>query len=290
MESQLKGEVEIKVDLKKREELRRLHTATHIVNFCSRQILGNHVWQNGSNMKNEFGTLDITHYDNLSQDEIFEIEKLANQTVFEDKKVKIEELDRGEAEQKYGFVLYQGGAIPMKTLRVVSILDSDIEACGGIHMQSTGGIGLIKIVDSQKIQDGVVRLKFVVNNFALDFVAQKQSLINDVKEVFSVDEGSLVKTSEKFFNDWKAQKKEIENLKKQLKQTYIDSILDSKKDEFKIDGDFDMGFVMELFTSVIGKKKTFKLVSNKFIIATQGVEVEGSKKKISKRKFNIFII
>lgn len=194
IKNSFKKVVEIKVDLEKREELRRLHTATHIVNFSAREILGNHIWQNGSNLKNEFGTLDITHYNNLSEDEIFKIEELANKTIFEDKKVKIEELDRGLAEKKYGFTLYQGGAIPMKKLRVVSIIDNDIEACGGIHMQSTGGIGLVKIVDSQKIQDGVVRLKFVVNNYALKFIEQKQSILTKVKEVYRVDDSSIIKT------------------------------------------------------------------------------------------------
>ena len=111
--------VKIKVDLEHREHLRRLHTATHIINFCAREVLGNHVWQNGSNLKKEVGTLDITHYDNLTESEIFKIETLANETVFENKKVTIDELPRSEAEKKYGYTLYQGGAIPMKTLKSV---------------------------------------------------------------------------------------------------------------------------------------------------------------------------
>ena len=97
--------VEIQVDMKRREQLRRLHTATHIVNFCAREVLGNHVWQNGSNLKPEEGSLDITHYDQLTQDQISTIEEMVNTVIFENKKVTIEELDRGEAEKKYGFIL-----------------------------------------------------------------------------------------------------------------------------------------------------------------------------------------
>lgn len=282
--------VEIKVDLKHRDKLRRLHTATHIVNFCAREVLGNHVWQNGSNLKEEFGTLDITHYDNLTFEEIAAIETLANKTVFENKKVSIEELDRTEAEQKYGFILYQGGAIPMKTLRIVKIYESDIEACGGIHMLSTGGIGLIKIVDTQKIQDGVVRLKFVVHDYALEHTQEKELLIEELKKIYSVDESSLIRTSEKFFNDWKSQKKEIEKLKDQLKTTFIDQILSSKASEFTIAGDYDMGFLMEIFTGVMGKKASFKLLSDKFVIATSDIVVKDYKKQITKGKFNIHIM
>ncbi|MEC8220945.1 MAG: hypothetical protein VX028_02635 [Nanoarchaeota archaeon] len=282
--------VEIQVDMKRREQLRRLHTATHIVNFCAREVLGNHVWQNGSNLKPEEGSLDITHYDQLSAAEISKIESMVNEVIFENKKVTIEELDRGEAESKYGFILYQGGAIPMKTLRVIHVMDNDIEACGGLHMESTGGIGFLKIIESQKIQDGVIRLKYVVREFAQKYIEEKQSIIEEIKQVFSVPENQLVKTSEKFFNDWKDQKKTIENLQKSLKDGFISQIESSGENEFTIDLDVDMGFLMEIFTKVFAKKDSFKLISKKFIIATQGVMVEGAKKSIPKGKFSIYVM
>lgn len=283
--------VKIKVDMENREKLKRLHTATHILNFSAREVLGSHIWQNGSNLKAEIGSLDITHYNNLSLDEIFKIEKLANQVIFENKVVKIEELERGEAEAKYGFTLYQGGAIPMKILRVVSVEDNDIEACGGIHMESTGRIGLIKIVDSQKIQDGVVRLRFVVNDFALDLISKKQEVIDSVKEVFSVDETSLVRTSEKFFNEWKEQKKEIDKLKEIVKNSYLEKIGSSNENVLNISGSFDMGFLMELFSEGLSKKKSFKLISDKFVIATEDFsDVSGFKKEINKGKFKIYVM
>ncbi len=282
--------VKISVDMNRREQLRRLHTATHIINFCAREVLGNHVWQNGSNLKPEEGSLDITHYDQLTQQQIFEIEKKANEVVFSNKKVSIEELDRTEAEKKHGFILYQGGAIPMKTLRVIHVMDNDIEACGGIHMESTGGIGLIKIVESSKIQDGVIRLKYVVREFAQKFIEEKQEILNKTKTIFSVQDSQLEKTADKFFNEWKDQKKEIENLKKELKGSYVNQIISSKSNEFKLDGNFDMGFLMEIFTSVMSKKEGFKLVSDKFIIAQSGVEVKDFKKEISKGKFSIYVM
>ena len=282
--------VEIKVDLENREKLRRLHTATHILNYVSRKVLGNHVWQNGSNLKPEYGTLDITHYDNLSTDEIFKIEREVNDIIFENKKVFVEELDRGEAEKKYGFVLYQGGAIPMKTLRIVKIEDSDIEACGGIHMMSTGGIGIFKIVDTSKIQDGVVRIKYVVRDYAFDLIEGAEKLLSSVCQVFSVDKNSVVRTSEKFFNEWKEQKKEIDNLKNSLKNLYISSILDSDSFEFNLKSNFDMGFLMEIFTKVLSDKKKFKLESEKFIIATEDFKIDNYKKVIDKKKFKIYVL
>jgi len=282
--------VEIKIDMENREKLRRLHTATHIVNFSAREILGNHVWQNGSNLKAEEGTLDITHYDNLSFEDMCAIEILSNRVVFENRKVSVEELDRNEAEKKYGFVLYQGGAIPMKTLRVVKVFENDIEACGGIHMLSTGGIGLIKIIESQKIQDGVVRLKFVVNDYALKQVHNDELVLEELKKLYSVDNNSLVRTSEKFFNEWKNQGKEIEKLKKELKNSYVEIIKSLGKNEFKLSGDLDMGFLMDIFNEILISKKSFKLIGDKFIIASSDIEVKDSKKKIPKGNFNIYVM
>jgi len=281
--------VKIKVDLEHREDLRRLHTATHIVNFCARKILGNHVWQNGSNLKKEFGTLDITHYENLTLEEVFEIEKLANKTVFENKKVTIEELNRAEAEKKYGYILYQGGAIPMKKLRVINVLDSDVEACGGIHMESTGGIGLIKIVDSQKIQDGVIRLKYVVREFAEEYIFENQKIISKLKNFYGVDDKNIEKTSLKFFEEWKNQKKEIDSLNKLMLSVFFEFFSKSKEQEFDIKIDLNMGALIELFSMLLKLKKRLKLSSSKFIIATTNFNVKDFKKEIKKYEYNIYI-
>jgi len=282
--------VKIEIDLKNRESLKRLHTATHLLNFSAKEILGNHVWQNGSNLKSSIGSLDITHYKNLDLEEIFLIERRVNELIFKNKKVQIENLDRTLAEKKYGFTLYQGGAIPMKILRVVKILDSDIEACGGLHMESTGGIGIFKIVSSQKIQDGVVRIKFVVNNYALKLIEDKEKILTEISKIYSVEENSLIKTSQIFFNDWKSQKKEIEKLKNTLKNTYLKNILNDKSNEYNLNENYDMGFLMDLFNEIKSKKKSFKLISNNFIIATSDISITKFKKMIDKKTFKIYII
>ncbi len=282
--------VEISVDMQRRESLRRLHTATHIINFCAKKILGNHVWQNGSNLKPDMGSLDITHYQHISREEIIEIEKLANQTVFENKSVSIEEIDRTEAEKKYGFELYQGGAIPMKTLRIINVLDSDTEACGGIHMHETGGIGLIKIVDSQKIQDGVIRLSYVVHNYALEYLQKQETLLDSTSKVFSVQKEHVEKTAQKFFDEWKEQKKEIEKLKTSLKDTFKDQVLNSNQKEFYTPLN-EMPALIEVITQALAKgKSSCKLQSDNFIVATQDIEVPTYKKKLEKGNFNVYIL
>lgn len=283
--------VELKVDMQRREELRRLHTATHIINFCARKVLGNHVWQNGSNLKPEAGTLDITHYEIPSDDQLDRIEWMANETIFEDKPVKIEEIERTEAEKKYGYTLYQGGAIPMKKLRIIHVLDSDIEACGGLHMSKTGPIGLIKITDVSKIQDGVIRLKYVVRNYALNYIKKQKEILTSLEGLYRVEKNKISQTAEKFFNEWKEQKKEIEQLKKNLYQIYSERLTSLEGNTYELKENFDMGFLMQLFTSILLVKDSFKLTTPSFVITTEDFRVDFEyKKEIKKKKFSIYVL
>jgi len=104
-----------------------------------------------------------------------QIEDTANDMVKQNYPVNIQYFDRGTAEQKYGFRIYQGGVVPVKAIRIVSIEDKDIEACGGTHVKKTGEIELIKITKTKRIQDGVVRIEFVSGPTAFDYVKNQEA-------------------------------------------------------------------------------------------------------------------
>jgi alanyl-tRNA synthetase len=158
------------VNLKRRDGITKNHTSTHILNSSSRSVLGSWVWQHSAFKEEDHARLDITHHSALTDDEITKIEDLANSVVEKNIPVTIENFDRGTAEQKYGFKIYQGGIVPVKSIRIVSIKDFDIEACGGTHVKQTDEIELIKITRAKRIQDGVVRIEFVSGDTALDYV------------------------------------------------------------------------------------------------------------------------
>ena len=164
--------VSCKVDSARRIGITKHHTSTHILNSSSRNVLGSWVWQNSAFKEADHARLDITHHSGLTDEEIEKIEALANKKVQEDMPVSIQEFDRGTAEQKYGFRIYQGGVVPVKSVRIVSIEDFDVEACGGTHVESTKEIDLIKITRTKRIQDGVVRLEFVSGDAAKKYVKQ----------------------------------------------------------------------------------------------------------------------
>jgi len=160
------------VDSKRRGDITKNHTSTHILNSSSRSILGSWVWQHSAFKEEDHARLDITHHSALTDDEIVKIENLANSVVKKNMSVTIESFDRGAAEQKYGFKIYQGGIVPVKSVRIVSIEDFDVEACGGTHVKKTGEIKLVKITRTKRIQDGVVRIEFVSGDTALDYAKQ----------------------------------------------------------------------------------------------------------------------
>ena len=180
--------VSCKVDETRRSNITKNHTSTHIINVSSRGVLGSWIWQHSAFKDDDHARLDITHHSSLTDEQVKQIEDAANQMVKENYPVNIDYYDRGTAEQKYGFKIYQGGVVPVKSVRIVSIEDKDIEACGGTHVKKTGDIELIKITKTKRIQDGVVRIEFVSGPTAFQYVKdqeeklKKQSVDDIAKE------------------------------------------------------------------------------------------------------------
>ena len=279
--------VKLKLDVENRENLRKLHTATHIINYCAKTILGEHVWQNGSNLTFEYGTLDITHYKNIEEDEIEKIENLANSIVFENRPVEIETLSREKAEQKYSFTIYQGGAIPSTDLRIIKIKDSDIEACGGLHTKNTGEIGIIKIENTQKIQDGLIRLKYKVRNNALKLINQKDKVIKNLEEFYRVKFDDLEKTSIKFFETSKEEVKKNEKFEKFLKDDFSKILKNSNQNEINFPFNLNLNTLCEIYEK--SENQNLILKSTNFVISKNNLEIS-FKKIIDKKKYKVFIL
>jgi alanyl-tRNA synthetase len=129
--------------------------------MSARELLGNHIWQAGSKKDVDKAHLDLTHYEPLTEEQRKKIEDFANDMIKKKIKVKKEVLPRSEAEEKYGFVIYQGGSIPETMLRIISIAGIDSEACGGLHVDNTSEIEELFIFSTKRVQDGVIRVEYV---------------------------------------------------------------------------------------------------------------------------------
>ncbi|MHB8568069.1 MAG: alanine--tRNA ligase [Nitrososphaerales archaeon] len=167
------------VDAHRRSLIMRHHTATHIINGACRKLIGPWVWQHSAFKDEDMGRLDITHFAHLNRDQVLEIERVANEVVRRNLEVVIKWIPRIDAEKTYGFRLYQGGVVPFRELRIVNIEGWDVEACGGTHCSRTGDVGLIKIIKSERVQDGVERLEFVAGEAAVNYIEKQESILLD---------------------------------------------------------------------------------------------------------------
>ncbi|MFB6110663.1 MAG: alanine--tRNA ligase [Halodesulfurarchaeum sp.] len=211
-----KGEfVTGQIDVERRRRLMRHHTATHVVIDAARRVLGEHVRQAGAQKGTDSSRIDIRHYERLDRETVEEIERRANETVMADLHVHQEWPDRHEAEETYGFDLYQGGIPAGQNIRLIHV-GEDVQACGGTHVSRTGEIGAIKILSTERVQDGVERLTFAAGEAAIEHVESMERDLLAAAETFDVAPSEVPETAERFFEEWKERGKQIERLKEQL--------------------------------------------------------------------------
>jgi alanyl-tRNA synthetase len=200
------------VNARRRDLITKHHTATHVINSSARNNLGSWVWQNSAFKDQGYARLDITHHSALSKEEVQRIEHTANDVIRRNLPVDIRFFDRGEAEQKYSFRIYQGGVVPTNNVRIVNVEGWDIEACGGTHVKRTGDIGMVKIVKSERIQDGVVRLEFVAGEAAVNYVQTQESQLASIAQALGSSREKVVESFGKAMDDAEVAKKKVRTM------------------------------------------------------------------------------
>ncbi len=259
--------VDCEIELERRMQLAKHHTATHIVNAAARKVLGNHINQAGARKDIDKATIDLTHYQSITDEEIEQIEKEANKLVKESLAVHSNFLPRTEAEQTYGMSIYQGGAVPGKLLRIINIEGVDVEACGGTHLHNTKEAGEIKILKSSKISDGIVRLYFTAGEAAKKEKHGEMQILEEAAKLLDVKINELPSRVSELFEKWKLAKKAFEKKKNiDLKELELNS-----KEEFK-------GNVLDKVAEILKTQPEHVTKTIKRFLA----ELEENKKKIKK--------
>ncbi|MEM1731925.1 MAG: alanine--tRNA ligase [Desulfurococcaceae archaeon] len=214
--------VKVKINWERRYKLMKHHTATHIVLAAARHVLGDHVWQAGAQKTVEKARLDITHHKSLSLREIKEIEKIANSIVESRIDLKFKNMDKYEAEFKHGLRIYQGGAVYSPILRIVEIPGWDAQACFGTHVYNTSEVGGIKIINVEKIQDGVMRLEFIASTRLVDYINSMNEEREKIMEILGVkDSTDLMSAIKRIHSSLENMRSLVEQYRDSLKQIII---------------------------------------------------------------------
>ncbi len=178
------ADVRAEVSLDVRHDTERNHTATHLLHAALRKTLGDHVHQAGSLVAPDRLRFDFSHTGVVAEDELLEIERLANQAILANHPVEIthqayrEALDAGAMAlfgEKYGDVV-----------RVVSVPDVSMELCGGCHVRSTGQIGQLRIVSETGVAAGVRRVEAVSGIRAWELARETDATLDDIAAALRV--------------------------------------------------------------------------------------------------------
>ncbi|MEM2136512.1 MAG: alanine--tRNA ligase [Candidatus Methanomethylicia archaeon] len=210
------------VDKERRLSLMRNHTATHLLLAALINTLGKHVWQTGAQKDILKSRLDITHYKQISEDEIKKVEELANEYVLRNIDVNISTIPRAQAEAMYGVRIYQGGVVSGRDVRIVEIDGINTQACGGLHVKKTGEVGTIKIMKTSKIQDGVIRVEFTCGLSTLKQLQKYEKIITEIMETMKTQEENMTKSIINLKNELE----KLRNEYKQLWKMHLKSIVD----------------------------------------------------------------
>ena len=246
------------IDDERRSNLSRHHTATHLLGAAAREILGSHIWQAGASKSIDRARLDITHHRRLTREVIESIESKVNTIILEDYAVTTKFHTREEADRKYGNTLYQGGAPKYKDVRVVEIPNVDAQACAGTHVSSTSKVEAVKVLRTERIQDGVERIEFSAGPAAVKAAQRERVLLEKTAEELGVPIEQAPSAAQKFVKEWKDLRSKVSSLEKEL-ASFKSSNLEYEKIgsiNFYMDnlGETDSGEVQKLVRKITSKE------------------------------------
>ena len=198
------------IDTPARNATRKNHTATHLLHHALRSVLGEHVKQAGSLVSPQRLRFDFSHYAPLSEQEVEQVERIANAQVLANADVNAYETSKEEATAA-GAIAFFGD----KYGDVVRVLEAgeSVELCGGTHVVATGDIGLIKIVQESSIGSNLRRIEAVTGLNSVDYMIATTKQLNSLGELLGTNTESLVDAVSRKIAEVKELNDEIKSLR-----------------------------------------------------------------------------
>jgi alanyl-tRNA synthetase len=205
------------VDGERRDAIRRNHTGTHLLHAALRQVLGTHVKQAGSAVHPERLRFDFSHFAQVADEELQEVEDIVNREVLGNAKVEtLEDVPIDVAVNEYHAMALFGEKYGDK-VRVVKLSDGfSTELCGGTHTKATGEIGLLKLMGETSVSSGVRRIEMISGMGSLDTFRRDAAVAQVASQVAGSPDGDL---SEGLRARLTAQEDEIKKLRRELDET-----------------------------------------------------------------------
>ncbi|MDP3789067.1 MAG: alanine--tRNA ligase [Candidatus Omnitrophota bacterium] len=182
------------VDKDSRLDIARNHTATHLLHYALREVLGRHVKQSGSLVARDRLRFDFSHFKAVDKRELDRVEDIVNVFIRENLKVKTEHLNQESARKKGAMALF--GEKYGKRVRMVSIGECSKELCGGTHLDYTGQIGIFRISSESSIASGMRRIEAITGRTAYKSLKNDEEIISDLRNILKTPKQDLVKEVE----------------------------------------------------------------------------------------------
>jgi alanyl-tRNA synthetase len=206
-------EVELSVDVERRERVRKNHSATHLIHWALRKVLGEHAAQKGSLVGPERLRFDFTHNAPLTREEVAEIERLVAEQVCANHPIRTEVLSMDEARKRGATMIFEekyGDVVRMLSM------GPSTELCGGTHARATGELGLVKIVSEQGVAAGVRRLFAVTGPASLEYTQSLERTLGEASLLVKSTSDGLVERLSRMLERQKGLEREVDALQKKL--------------------------------------------------------------------------
>ena len=215
--------LDAKVDEKARYDTIRNHSATHLLHAALKEILGEHVEQQGSYVAPDRLRLDFTHHQGLTESEIGEIEDRVNGKIRENLAVTTDIMGVEEAKASGATALF--GEKYGKKVRVLTMGAFSKELCGGTHVERTGDIGGFAIVTETSIASSVRRIEALTGRAFSHYVSSQRKKLSDLSSALRVQPSQAIEKAKEMVSELKTQAKLLESFKKDRLVSYVSSLL-----------------------------------------------------------------
>lgn len=218
------------IDNERRDAIRRNHTATHLLHAALRTTLGTHVKQAGSLVAPDRLRFDFSHYAEIGEQDLLDIEDLVNQHILKNEEVRTDQMDIDQALATGAMALF--GEKYGDRVRVLSVADGTFsrELCGGTHVQRTGDIGLLKIVSEGSVAAGTRRIEAITGTGVLEHLRKADETIGMVGETLRAKPGEVVEAAQKLAEAEKKLRKELEAQKMKRAAAQAGDLLDQARE------------------------------------------------------------